>query len=144
MKKILGIIALASLSAACFTACNDKPQSENLKAAVDSLNMAVRQQGIPMIDSCVITYDEATNTVKYLYYNNDSIDVSRIEPVADDMKLQFVTSVIANNHSLTKGLLEAKAKLMMGLYGSHDTKYEIMVDDSTFSQYYNDIMGKSK
>lgn len=143
MKKILGIIALATLSAASFTACNNRPPFEQLKATVDSANVAVHRQPLPMTDSCAIKYDEITNTVKYLYYSQDSIDASRIDPVIEDMKTQFITSIIANDPSMTRELLAAKANVMLEMCGSHNTKFELMVENSDFSKFYKELSGNN-
>lgn len=144
MKKILGIIAIAALGAASFTACNNRPPFEQLKATVDSANVAVHQQALPMTDSCAIKYDEITNTVKYLYYSQDSIDASRIEPVAEDMRNQFLTSIIVNDPAMTRELLAAKANVMLEMCGSYNTKFELMVENTDFSKFYNELSGKNQ
>lgn len=142
MKKILGIIAIAALGAASFTACNNRPPFEQLKAAVDSANVAVHKQPLDLTDSCAVKYDEITNTVKYLYYSKDSIDNSRLEPVLEDMQRQFLTSIIVNDPNMTRNMLAAKANILLEMNGSHNTKFELMTENTAFKDFYKELSGK--
>lgn len=142
MKKILGIIALGALSAAVFTSCGNKPPFEKLIASVDSANAVLRANPLPLTDSCGIKYNKITNTVEYWYNSRDSIEPTRIDSVAEDMQTQFMLSVITNYPSITQNILDANANILMQMNGSHDTKYELEIENSEFVKFYDDLYGK--
>lgn len=141
MRKILGIVAVAVALGAASLSCKKAPYQQ-LADTVDSVNTVMSQGGMQDFpDGCKVSYDEATNTVKFniavpLHFDESSLT----EPQREQFQTNFVTAIINGIPSLAQKIEANHSAVLLTFDGTENSKYEIMTD----SERFNDIYSLSK
>lgn len=130
MKKILTLIAIASIGAAAvLTGCNNKPPFERLAEAVDSVNTYFAAQPEQTAPGAKLIYDQVTNTLK-INYQLPSAEVASFfqdnAGVAEDILLKDVLPEAP--FELLERLVDAKANVMIVYDWKPDGHSEYLIE----------------
>lgn len=136
MKKILGLMVIALVLGIATVGCNNKPPFVKLQAAVDSLNTEMQSTPSAYADSCAISYDELTNTVKYTMVV-DTVNHEEFQAVAPGLEDAFIGQLAGSDeYGLAKEIADAKANVLVEIVGKRGGKFEMMVETATFVGAY--------
>lgn len=129
MKKILSVIALATIIAVAISSCNNRPPFERLAAAVDSLN--AQYEAIHGTTEKAITYDQWENVVHFNTEFPVVIEQEVFEPIAANIKERFLKNLVTDNESdIATQIIEAKANVIINIHGINDTSYEVLITNN--------------